>query len=102
MIRYRDLPGGYRLIGRTLRHFDAVMLLDGHTDSRKLLAHHTLVSDSMPVGYRASGRIPAAAQREMSERGTEGVWFSRAFRTVAEAEEFAAKRTALSSRRKRE
>lgn len=97
-----ELPGGYQRLGRTLRHSDAVMLLEGHTDQRELVAQHTLMSGPLPEGCPETGPIPADMQQEMSETGTEGVWFSRTFPSVAAAEEFAAGRPALSARRSRQ
>lgn len=99
---YADLPGGYALLGRTLRHADAAMLCDGHTDARQLTAQHTLVSGPLPEGCPTEGPIPAEMQREMSETGTEGIWFARAFPSVQHARDFAERRLALSARRKRE
>ena len=100
--RYAELPGGYALLGRTLRHADAAMLCDGHTDARQLTALHTLVSGPLPEGCPAEGPIPVEMQREMSETGTEGVWFARAFPSAQHAKDFAERRRALSARRTRE
>jgi len=98
---YAELPGGYQRLGRTLRHADAVMLLDGHTDRHEIMAQHTLVGGLMPADCPESGPIPAEMQQTMYEGGVEGVWFARPFPSVTAAEEFAASRVARSSRRTR-
>lgn len=67
---------GYHILGRQVRHSDAIMLCDGNTDCQRIYAHHTLVS---------------ANPMEI-----EGVWFHRNFPSIAEAIAFVEKRSKLS------
>lgn len=96
-----ELTGGYQLVGRMLRHADAVMLCNGHTDAQSLTAQHTLVSGPLPEGCPGEGPIPVEMQQEISATGTEGVWFARTFPSAQHANAFAKQRLALSARRQR-
>jgi hypothetical protein len=66
MKQYKELGGGYSIVGKRLRHANAINLMDGTTDTQLLSAHHTLFTDDKGLQ-------------------TEGIWFDRPFKSANDA-----------------
>jgi hypothetical protein len=83
-MRYSREVEGYQILGREVRHVDALALMDGHTETRRLIAHHWQVTKPTKTkGYRV---LEATIVNQ-------GVWFSRWFRSTQDAIRFVAGKT---------